>query len=60
VFSHYLGFYLQFFCKAMGFKATSSSDLMLNAKGGEIKVKTTRSATTCEFLKNLSASIFGF
>jgi hypothetical protein len=36
----------------MGFlKATSFSILVLNAKGGEIKVKTTGSTTTCEFSK---------
>jgi hypothetical protein len=35
------------FGKAMGLKATSSSVSVLNAKGGEIKAKATRSATTC-------------
>jgi hypothetical protein len=40
------------FCEAMGFKRpNSSSVLMFNAKGGEIKAKATGSATTCEFQK---------
>jgi hypothetical protein len=33
---------------------------VLNAKGEEIKAKANRSATTCEFFKNLSVSILGF
>jgi hypothetical protein len=41
-------------------KATSSSILVLNAKGGEIKAKATRSATTCEFFKKNSVSILVF
>jgi hypothetical protein len=53
-------FICNFFGKAKGFKATSFSVLVLNAKGGEIKVKATGTATTCEFLKNLSASILVF
>jgi hypothetical protein len=41
-------------------KATSSSLLVLNAKGGEVKAKATRSINTCEFFKNLTVSILGF
>jgi hypothetical protein len=33
--------------------AISSYVLVLDAKGGEIKAKATRSATTCEFFKTL-------
>jgi hypothetical protein len=40
------------FCEAIGLKwPNSSSVLVLNAKGGEIKAKATRSATACEFQK---------
>jgi hypothetical protein len=36
----------------MGIKGpNSSSVLVLNTKGGEIKAKATRSTTTCEFFK---------
>jgi hypothetical protein len=35
------------------FKATSFSVLVLNAEGGKIKAKATRSTTTCEFEKLL-------
>jgi hypothetical protein len=49
------------FCKAMGFKRpNSSSALVLNAKGGEIKAKATGLATTCVFFKNISMRILGF
>jgi hypothetical protein len=41
------------------FRPNSSSVLVLNAKGGEIKAKATRSATTCEF-QNFSVNILGF
>jgi hypothetical protein len=48
------------FCEAMRFKRpNSSSVLVLNAKGGEIKAKATGSAITCEF-QIFSVSIFGF
>jgi hypothetical protein len=40
-------------------RPNSSSILVLNAKGGEIKAKATGSATTCEF-QNFSVSILGF
>jgi hypothetical protein len=39
----------QFFGEAMRFKAASFFVLVLNAKGGEIKAKATRSTTTFEF-----------
>jgi hypothetical protein len=53
VFSHCLWFYLQFLARQCGYKANSSSVLVLNAKGGEINAKATGSATTCEFfIKN--------
>jgi hypothetical protein len=48
------------FCEAMGLKRpNSSSVLVLDAKGGEIKAKATGSATTYEF-QNFSVSIIGF
>jgi hypothetical protein len=40
-------------------RPNSSSVLVLNAKGGEIKAKATGSAITCEF-QIFSVSIFGF
>jgi hypothetical protein len=56
--SHYCVFSLPlvlfaFFGRQCGYKANSSSVLVLNAKGGEINAKATGSATTCEFfIKN--------
>jgi hypothetical protein len=64
--SHYLCFVIAFgftcdFCKAMGLKGpNSSSVLVLNAKGGEIKAKATGSATTCVFFKNITMRILSF
>jgi hypothetical protein len=57
--SHYLCFLVAFgficnFCETMGLKRpNSSSVLVLNAKGGEIKAKATELTTTCEFFKIL-------
>jgi hypothetical protein len=46
------------FCEAMGLeRPNSSSVLVLNAKGGEIKAKATRSAITCQFYKSFSVRI---
>jgi hypothetical protein len=39
--------------RQQGFEATNFSVLVLNAKGGEIKVKATGSTATCEFQKLL-------
>jgi hypothetical protein len=51
---------LEIFYEAMGLKGPNSSSIfVLNAKGGEIKAKATRSATTCKF-QNISVSILGF
>jgi hypothetical protein len=59
-FPHCLWSYFDF-CKAMGFKRpNSSSALVLNAKGGEIKAKAIGLATTCVFFKNISMRILGF
>jgi hypothetical protein len=45
------------FCTVMGFKATNSYVLVLNAKAREFKAKATGSTTTYEFIKNLSEGI---
>jgi hypothetical protein len=51
---------LVIFVTQWGYKRpNSSSVLVLNAKGGEIKAKATGSAITCEF-QIFSVSIFGF
>jgi hypothetical protein len=40
-----------YLCFLIAFGLNSSSVLVLNAKGGEIKAKATGLATTCEFQK---------
>jgi hypothetical protein len=45
------------FGEAMRFKATSFSILVLNAKGGEIKLKSTGLTTTCVFQKVLCSKL---
>jgi hypothetical protein len=42
----------------MSFEATSVSVFVLNAKEGEIKAKTNRSTTTCDFQKALCFELF--
>jgi hypothetical protein len=53
VFSHCLRFYLWFLWGNGVKRPKSSSVLVLNAKGQEIKAKATGSATTCVFFKIL-------
>jgi hypothetical protein len=43
---------IHIFGKAMRFKATNFSILVLNAKGEKLKAKATGSTTSCEFQKN--------
>jgi hypothetical protein len=47
-----------YFGEAMSFEATSVSVFVLNAKEGEIKAKTNRSTTTCDFQKALCFELF--
>jgi hypothetical protein len=46
--------------KGENLRPNSSSVLVLNAKGGQIKAKATWSATTCVFFKNISMGVLGF
>jgi hypothetical protein len=46
--------------EALRLKATSFSILVVNAKGGEIKTKATRSTTTCEFQKVVCVELVFF
>jgi hypothetical protein len=59
--SHYFSrcpwFYLQFLWGNEVKRPNSSSILVLDAKGGEIKAKATGSATTCEFFNSFSVRI---